>query len=330
MAVLLCVNGSHQQVGLVLKRDPRSYDPGRPLYYTSAVFSEIDDEPTDAPQEAPMSYRLVTLGDDLYNLRFNGKAVEARWRTLYIQPRPEAWFSRDTSIARLQLNCTIHPAFRIPHWLIANFAFLGFQMTQETPEGELPLRLLLSDAPDGEFITLDLGLCGSSSAGDSDAAQLGGVHWAKILIHHAEDASNWGTPHNIHDCATHHVASWTRGTKLFGDEGVRGVQLSFSLCNLAAATNSRTLSVHIELKGAAYANIKNRAEEMRDPKLLLGPEHLGPQIKASTQTSTQVLSSGTAGDREASGLATRLWPAYIFVFVSGAMSWWFIALVTAL
>ncbi|PIL33546.1 hypothetical protein GSI_04169 [Ganoderma sinense ZZ0214-1] len=326
VAVLLCVNGSHQQVGLVLKRDPRSYDPGRPLYYTSAVFSEIEDDITHATEEAPVAYRLVTLGDDLYNLRFNGKPVEARWRTLYIQPRPEAWFSRDTSIARLQLNCTIHPAFRMPHWLIADFAFLGFQMTQETPEGELPLRLLLSDAPDGEFIHLDLGLCG----GDSGSSQAGAsVHWAKILIHHAEDASNWGTPHDEHDCAEHHVASWRRGTKLFGDERVRGVQLSFSPCNLAAATNSRTLAVHIELKGVAYADIKSRAEEMRDPKLQF-PEHLGPQNLNTPPVSKVLQASAGVTGRGASWDTAHSWPAYIFVFVSGAVSWWLIALVIAL
>ena len=308
------MNESRQQVGLVLKEDPMSYDPGRPSYYTSAVFTEINDDSNPVTQESPVAYRLVTLGDNLYDLRFNGKAVEARWRTLYIQPRPEAWYSRDTSIARLQLNCTVHPPFRIPHWLIAKFAFLGFQMEQETAEGELPLRLLLSDAPDGEFIHLDLGLCG----GDGSHP---GAHWAKVLIHHAEDASSWDTPHDIHDCAEHHIASWSGGRKLFGDESVRGVQLSFSPCNLAATTNSRTLAMHIKLKGSAYADIKRRAEEMRDPKLPL-PEHPGPQLVLATAVSA-------AADHGASVPAAHSWPAYIFLFVSGAMSWWLIALVAA-
>ncbi|KAI1792666.1 HET-domain-containing protein [Ganoderma leucocontextum] len=311
-AVLLCEDESHQHVGLLLNQDPTSYDPIRPMYYASAVFNMID----NTEQDVPMTYRLVKLGDDLYNLRFNGKAVKARWHTLHIQPRPQAWFSPDTSIARLQLNCGIHPAFRIPHWLIAKFAMLGFQLVSVTGEDELPLRILLSAAPYGEFIHLDLGLCG----GDIDNPQ-SGAHWARVLIHHDQDTSKWNTPHDSHDCNEHHIASWSGGKKLFGDDSnVRGVQLSFAPCTLAAVTDTRTLAVHIELKGSVYADIEYRVEAARDPKL---PGDLGPQLTPAIAVS--------AASSEASGSP---WPTTCLLFVfMGAASWpllaWLIALGTA-
>ena len=117
-----------------------------------------------------------------------------------------------------------------------------------------------------------------------------------MLIHHAEDASNWGTPHDTHACAAHHVAAWPGGSRLFGDARVRGVQLSFAPCSLAAATNSRTLAVHLELKGAAYADIVQRAEEMRDSKLVL-PEHLGPPRSTRARLGPSVTVTATKKEK---------------------------------
>ena len=258
VAILLCEDESHEHVGLLLNlMYPVSYDPIRPMYHTSAAF--IDAE--NAEQQVLLNYRLVTLGDDLYNLQFNGKAVQARWRTLYINPRPQAWNSPDTSISQLRLNCTVHPAFRLPHWLMARFATLGFQLLPEAgSDGGLPIRLLLRAVPHGEFIFVDLGLCGG---GDSQP----GIHWAKVLIHHDKDTSNWDTPVDTHDCTQDHIASWPEGKRLFGDASgstaARSVRLSFSSCTLAVSKNSRTLAVHIELEGSIYANIiKDRAGEV--------------------------------------------------------------------
>ncbi|PIL27031.1 hypothetical protein GSI_10170 [Ganoderma sinense ZZ0214-1] len=81
VAVLLCENLSHEQIGLLIHHDRDDYDPIRPMHFIGAAFNNVD----DAEQEVLMSYRLVTLGDDLYNLQFNGKPVRARWRTMYIQ-----------------------------------------------------------------------------------------------------------------------------------------------------------------------------------------------------------------------------------------------------
>ncbi|EJF56846.1 HET-domain-containing protein [Dichomitus squalens LYAD-421 SS1] len=292
VAVLLCENKSREHMGLLLQRDPLSYDPKRPLHYTSAVFND-----TSTPdQQFPLAYRLVSLGDDLYNLRFNGKRVKPRWRTLYVQPRPEALYSPDTSIARLRLNCAVQPAFRIPHWLIANFDMLGFLLTPETPEDELPLRLQLSGTLYGEFIHLDLGICHT------------GDHWAKVLIHHDDDTSNWNTPHHIHDCTEHHVSSWSEGKKLFGDTATRGVELAFSTCTLASATNPRTLAARIELKGSVYAHIEQQARLLRH----------GPELPQSIRTVPSIAPASVAS--QASASLRPSWATFI-VSVEHVVSW---------
>ena len=294
VAVLLCQNRLREHMGLLLQRDPLSYDPKRPLHYTSAVLDDV----STPGQQVPLAYRLVSLGDDFYNLRFNGKQVKPRWRTLYIQPRPEALYSPDTSIARLRLNCAARPAFRIPHWLIANFDMLGFQLMPTTPENQLPLRLQLSGTLYGEFIHLDLGIC-----------HTGGGHWAKVLIHHDEDTSQWNTPHDIHNCNEHHIASWPQGVRLFGDVQTRGVQLTFSICNLASATNSLTLAAHVELKGSRYADIERQAKLSRN-----GPAPPESILSAPSVAHASIVASETHASPRSS------WAAFV-VSVERVMFW---------
>ena len=176
---------------------------------------------------------------------------------------------------------------------------LGFQLTSETSEDELPLRLLLSGTPYGEYIHLDLGHCRHAE-----------TPWAKVLIHHADDASTWGTPLDEHHCNEHHIASWTEGKKMFGDAATRGVLLSFVRCSLATATDSTTLAAHIELVGSVYANIEIQAKLLRH----------GPELPESIRTApslapVSLILDGTADSRR------RSWPMQFFVLVGNATSW---------
>lgn len=293
------------------------------MYLAGAAFNCLN----DTEQQILLAYRLVTLGNDLYNLQFNGKAVRASWRDIHIQAVPQAWYSPQTSIARLQLNCTIDPPFRIPHWLMAQFSMSGFQLvSQAGNEGELPLRLLLSAAPYGEFIHLDLGLCGGDHSQPA-------THWAKVLIHHDKDLSAWSTPHHTHDCEKHHIALWSGGTKVFGDEpSVRAVQLSFSRCNLAVVTESRTLAVDIKLKGTVYADINDdRMEEISAEE---NPEDPAEEDSAEGMADPELPDSESALSASTGSLRHSL-PTYILVFIVGAAFWpllgaWLMVIVTAL
>ena len=61
-------------------------DPTRPRYHVGCVyFTYSQGEPESSTEYMA---RLGNLGDDLYNLRFDGKRVDACWRTIYIIPNP--------------------------------------------------------------------------------------------------------------------------------------------------------------------------------------------------------------------------------------------------
>ncbi|KAI1791175.1 HET-domain-containing protein [Ganoderma leucocontextum] len=249
VAVLFCVNETHEHLGLLLRQDPQGYDP---LFYTGAAFSTIG---SSDRRRIPVAFRLVTLGRDFNNLRFNGKPFEPKWRTLHVHSRPPPWFSPDRAIARLQLNSAERPPFRIPHWLIAQLTALGFLLMSPPASkfNSVPLRLTLSDAPHGELIHLDLGLCHPSEGGSRPPS-----HWAKVVIDHEGDTSRRGASHDVHDCREHHVHSWEGRSRVFGDPETRGVRLSFTPCPLTPA--AETLVVHIELVGAVYDGLGRLAE----------------------------------------------------------------------
>ena len=134
VAVLLC-DTSREHIGLILRpSDDPVQDLSRKKYYTGGMFSIHGFR------------RLILLGNDLYNLRLNGKPVTAEWRDIVIAEAPSL-AKRDAAPSRCFALHSITPAppFRIPHWLISRLAQVGMEMRpislQNIPTNGMPLRV---------------------------------------------------------------------------------------------------------------------------------------------------------------------------------------------
>ncbi|PIL33594.1 hypothetical protein GSI_04217 [Ganoderma sinense ZZ0214-1] len=228
VAVLLCDTG-REHIGLLLRQsnDPVQ-DPWRKKYYI------VRYQPISFPSSQryiSLVERLISLGNNLYNLRLNGKTVTAEWRDIFISDSfPSAMNYDDvgpTFCAHLH-SITPVPPFRLPQWLPAD-------------EEPINVRAVFEDVDSGEIIWLVFGTCTRSPGAPS--------HWAKAMVDYATrpPGSRWDPP-TSHDCLGHHVKDWHGWTKDFGD-AARTVRLSFSPCKLDP---ERTLVVHVELEGPVY------------------------------------------------------------------------------
>ena len=239
VAVLLC-DTSREHIGLILRpSDDPVQDLSRKKYHTGGMFSIHGFR------------RLILLGNDLYNLRLNGKPVTAEWRDIVIAEAPSL-AKRDAAPSRCFALHSITPAppFRIPHWLISRLAQVGMEMRpislQNIPTNGMPLRVTAAfeDVVSSECVELMLGTCVGAPGRPA--------HWAKVFPRFAYrlDLADLFS----HDCRQDHVMAWPGWTKEFGDED-RTVRLSFSRCRL---NPDHTLVVHVELEGRVYGDLKEK------------------------------------------------------------------------
>ncbi|KAM5534181.1 hypothetical protein V8D89_012201 [Ganoderma adspersum] len=231
IAVILCQrNGRH--FGLFLTRDGRGRDPKRPRYFTGCLYTDPDTGP------ARFIARMIDLGDDLYNLTFNGKPVKASWRTIYVVPTASDLDSGSLTTPDLIINCNPASRFRVPRWLIGRFTALQFSVRQlENTEMLQVLSFFLNQRAQ---IYVSLGSCVQHDGGYPDKPpQL----WAKVdvLLPHA------GMDTFTHVCSMDHIESksWAARSKFFGDAD-RGVQLSLTP---STRMSDNSLVIHLQLLG---------------------------------------------------------------------------------
>ena len=203
-----------------------------------------------------MTYiRLVSLGADFYNLKFNGKPVTATWRDIYIADGPPA-LHKDERLSLLHpLNCFLPaPPFKIPHWLIGRLAALGMEVcapvirSRPNTANRTPLTcsVTFEDVNAKEAIRLVMGTCTKQPPED----ETGPVHWARAMT---ISQNNWRvTSWFDHACAEDHVALWPGMCHDFGN-GERTVRLTFERSRI---TPQFTLIVHVELTGSVYETLK--------------------------------------------------------------------------
>ena len=243
VAVLLC-DDNREHIGLLLHpSNVRLQDPSRKKYHVGLGFR--------TPSGGVAFARLISLGNDFYNLRVLGKTVTAEWRDIFIADSPPPIMKDVAPNLCHPLHCIIPaPPFRIPHWLIGRLTQLGMQLrplqVQSKPVDGKPLELsaTFENVCAREGIRVILGTCAHSES------QPPLEHWAKAM---PQSLANWGQKTDFgHDCGEHHVAKWPGWTKDFGD-AERTVRLSFSRCRL---TPKYTFVVHVELEGHKYSAMK--------------------------------------------------------------------------
>ncbi|KAM5543082.1 hypothetical protein V8D89_003466 [Ganoderma adspersum] len=245
VAVLLCDN-SREHIGLLLHPSKNSIqDPTRKKYYSGCC--------NKLPFGGVSFARLVSLGDDLYNLKLNGETVTAEWRDIFIADSPQAIMKDVLLILSSQLNCIVPaPPFRLPHWLISSLMSMGMDpvlplhMASKPVDG-MPLQMaaVFLDMDTWEGIRLILGTCTQSSGHRP-------LHWAKAM---PQCLDNWSQRTDYsHNCLRDHVDAWNGWTKDFGDTE-RTIRLSFSRCKLVP---EHTLVVHVELEGCVYDAMKDK------------------------------------------------------------------------
>ncbi|EJF60426.1 HET-domain-containing protein [Dichomitus squalens LYAD-421 SS1] len=245
VAVLLCEDYDDNHLGLFISPGPPRSDPTRPRYYAGCQYRI---------GQASGAYiaRLVSLGDDLNNLQFNGKPVEATWRTIYVVPSPPDGESSSATTAQLTINCVPCGPFRLPHWLVSRFLALGFTVTQtEWDERAGPVtRFIIHNPAKAENIYLDLGICRLSST----------AHWSKVTMFSRDDFKESKDVTRAHSCKKHHIDSWNARSKVFPDsasDADRSVRLSFTPCKASPRTSK--LVVHMELMGRVYEDVLREA-----------------------------------------------------------------------
>ena len=253
IVVLLCDTG-REHLGLLLHpSDNLIQDPSRKRYHTGYGFRTRSGQPGLA--------RLISLGNDYYNLRVNGNAVTAKWRDILISDSPPPIKTDATP----SLCSTLHsiapaPPFRLPPWLVGALALLGMELSplriesKPGPADGKPLLMLASfdDVNTSEGIRLVLGTCAQSPSTPPHSLP----HWAKAMprtsnVWEYDTASLWA-----HDCREHHIDAWPRWTKDFGD-AERTVRLSFSRSTVIPQ-HKDTLVVHVELEGNIYNGMKKQ------------------------------------------------------------------------
>lgn len=253
-------------------------DPSRKKYHTGFGFRMASGMIGFA--------RLISLGADLYNLRFNGQKVEAKWRDIYIaDSAPPLWKDEAPSLCS-PLNCILPaPPFRIPHWLVGRMTSLGFELRPlhmaSKPDGKKPLLAVATfeDVSAKEGIRLFLGTCAQAVQSIAPSSRL--HHWGKVMIQHD---GNWSQRVDLtHDCSVHHIDSWPDWTKAFGDPN-RTIRLSFRRCSLTPEP-ATTLVLHLELQGRVYEDIIGRTNVVLPSRDSL----ISPTSGADTSTTTDRL-----------------------------------------
>ncbi|KAM5534167.1 hypothetical protein V8D89_012187 [Ganoderma adspersum] len=233
IAVILC-EGSGQHLGLFLTRDSEGIDPNRLRYFAGCVLTQ----PSTGSGGFPA--RLADLGDDLYNLAFNGKPIEASWRTIYVVPTASDLDFQSSCTPNFIINCDPGSSFRVPRWLITQLTTLQFEVSQVQDIGDTMRAIKMFHPLTGIHIFISLGLCTEYCDHEPNKSE-SPQPWAKVFIVPFIDMHVFP-----HDCSKDHLdsKSWARCSKLFGDAN-RAVRLSFTPSKLTPETRL----VHLELIG---------------------------------------------------------------------------------
>ncbi|PIL26299.1 hypothetical protein GSI_12055 [Ganoderma sinense ZZ0214-1] len=231
IAAMLC-EGSDRHFGLFLTRDPSGKDPMRPRYFTGQSYSQ------STTGSASFLARMCDLGDDLYKLTFNGKPVEASWRTIYIVPTAAHFYSEQVTSPSLALNYNLDSKFHVPLWLTYRFTALQF-VVNEVKSTDTTQVLKFVNHSEGR-IFVSLGTC--TKGQDPDKPPL---LWAKVVVMTLVNPSRF-----THDCSTDHLDtdSWATRSKVFGDAD-RSVRLSFMS---SMQPPRERLVIHLELFGRVF------------------------------------------------------------------------------
>ena len=264
VAVLMCET-TKGHIGLLLHPSNDSLmDPGRPRYDVGYGLRDL----TSGPHKSYLA-RVVSLGNDFYNLTFNGISVRAEWRNIYISDAPQGRNKGDVQLSNcFPLNCLAPaPPFQIPNWLIGQLAELGLESraptikSRPTADGApLIASQSFTNVAGKETVRLILGTCDVDAEGNKGNADIAHpVHWARVMILTRE---SWGNSSSYeHSCEDDHVANWPGITRDFGDDR-RTVRLSFVQSKI---TPDVTLVTHVELKGSAYDDLKGKAQVEFEP-----------------------------------------------------------------
>ena len=260
IAVLLIEN-DEGHIGLILHPAPddEARDPTRKVYGVSWVFYMTNISRYNCT-------RLAILGNDLYNLRFRGRPVNASWRDIYILTHPRTVDQLDGASLILRLVPDFAPApFRIPRWLLHAMTslklFVATRAVQPQPGEKTSMQVEFSNMITGEEIRIGLGLCTQVPAGAFPD------HWAWAEAISNETWLNpWGK--GAHDCATDHIEDWPQRSREFGSPG-RTIRLSFAPC---PHSPDQTLVLGIELSGAVYEDMQHAAGVSLSSRLLLTPQ----------------------------------------------------------
>ncbi len=235
IAVMLVCAGDGRHFGLFLTRDPSAKDPKRPRYFTGCDFTQ------SATGTASFLARLADLGSDLYNLTFNGKRVEATWRTIYIVPTASHFDTGSATMPSLLINSNPGSRFRIPRWLVSRLVTLQFEVDQVRNTDMLQVVRVVHRSQGRIWISL--GTCTSHHDHDEPPPL-----WAKVDIVRYIDPKTFP-----HDCSEDHVdsASWATRSKDFGD-AERSVRLS--LTPSTRMPDSKFL-ISLELFGSTFEEL---------------------------------------------------------------------------
>ncbi|KAM5537275.1 hypothetical protein V8D89_009005 [Ganoderma adspersum] len=231
IAVMLC-EASDRHFGLFLTRDRSGQDPVRPRYFTGQSYTQ------STTGSVNFLARMCDLGDDLYNLTFNGKPVKASWSTIYIVPTASHIHSESVSSPTLTVNCNSASRFHVPRWLVDRFTALQFDIRQIKPPDSQALQVLIFNHRTFRGgIFLIMGMCTNLDKSPHT--------WAKVVVMALVNLGNY-----THDCSMDHLDadSWATGSKIIGDED-RKVRLSVTPSKRMPET---TLVVHLELFGRVF------------------------------------------------------------------------------
>ena len=277
IAVLLCETTT-THLGLLLHPAPANQilDPSRNLYYASWAFYNVNEN------TCSWAKRVIFLGGDLYNLRFRGKPIDARWREICIVTRPPMTMRRRGAHVVLRFLPDIPPTiFRVPRNLLQAMAALKLlprsQMISSDPASTKTTRLIFENVIPLEVVYILLGACTKAS---TDARP---CHWA-WAEHRFRATWDRKPTEYAHDCATDHVEDWPGRLREFGD-AERRIHITFAPCPHAAA--EQTLVLGVQLSGSVYENMQKDAN-IRLPTLpLSSPLPVGGALPSNGRTPTQ-------------------------------------------
>ncbi|PIL26286.1 hypothetical protein GSI_12042 [Ganoderma sinense ZZ0214-1] len=200
VAMLCCMDGTKQTIGLVLTACQSPPDPSRDLYHT-AWNQRV--------------WRTVLLGEDFANPRLFGEPVSPEWRDIYIADRPPP---APASILSTPSDYTLSPPFRFPMQELEKClgtygALVHVSQRQFGWAGSPPVVFTFEHKFVFATIYVAFGRCSSGSSRSLGRGPL----WASVLFdtgtRHVKPSADGVVPR--HDCGEHHIANWPDSSRMF-------------------------------------------------------------------------------------------------------------------